>query len=134
MEEAQRSHADLSVLHIGLDHFSKLSQELGHDACDSIVRACGARMKERLRPVDTLARAGGGEFLVLLPGLSCEVAIKTVGEGLLRAVAEKFQMALGEVDISASMGCACFPQHASDVPTLMRHASASLYNASPFLT
>ncbi len=132
IDKARHGHTELSAVWIALDRFSKLSQELGHDACDSILRDFGARLKERLRPGDTLARAGGGEFLVLLPDLGCEAAIKIMGDGLLRVVAEKFQVAKNEVHITASMGCAGFPQHATDVPTLMRHASASLYNASPF--
>ena len=65
--EREGPEAPLSVGLIDIDNFKRLNDSLGHAAGDKALQALSAAVRERLRPVDHLARFGGEEFVVLLP-------------------------------------------------------------------
>jgi diguanylate cyclase len=71
---AERDDALLAVGLIDIDNFKKLNDSLGHAAGDTALKSLAAAVRERLRPVDTVARFGGEEFVVLLPALPADEA------------------------------------------------------------
>lgn len=62
----------LAIGLLDIDNFKRLNDSLGHAAGDTALKALAATVRERLRPVDTVARFGGEEFVVLLPGTPVE--------------------------------------------------------------
>jgi diguanylate cyclase len=70
----QRQPAPLAVGLIDIDNFKKLNDTLGHAAGDVALKSLAEAVKQGLRPVDTVARFGGEEFVVLLPGSPVEEA------------------------------------------------------------
>jgi diguanylate cyclase len=70
--------AALAVGLIDIDNFKKLNDSLGHAAGDQALKSLAAAVRERLRPVDHLARFGGEEFVLLLPGVGLEEASSVV--------------------------------------------------------
>jgi diguanylate cyclase (GGDEF)-like protein len=84
--EARRYGHALSLMMIDVDHFKKLNDRAGHPIGDEALREVGARIRGSLREVDTVARWGGEEFVVLLAHTS-EAQAGEVGEKLRRAVA-----------------------------------------------
>ena len=76
--EAARAGREASPLAVGLidiDNFKKLNDSLGHAAGDEALKALAAKVREALRPMDHVARFGGEEFVVLLPGIGQDEAL-----------------------------------------------------------
>ncbi|AKJ30959.1 sensor domain-containing diguanylate cyclase [Caldimonas brevitalea] len=70
----QRSGRELSVGLLDIDNFKKLNDTLGHQTGDQALKFLAQKVKQALRPMDTVARYGGEEFVVLLPETTTEEA------------------------------------------------------------
>jgi diguanylate cyclase (GGDEF)-like protein len=109
---------------VDIDHFKRLNDTYGHQTGDQALRVLAASLAAVCRNIDTLARYGGEEFAVILPASPASAAAVT-GERLRRAVAE----APTVVPITASVGIATLPDHASGVGSLLRAADTALYES-----
>ena len=129
--EAQRLRQPLSMLVMDLDHFKRVNDEYGHDAGD----ACLARLADRMREVFTgpgmhLARLGGEEFGVLLPGQDTTAAA-AAAERMRASLEERpLQLREGPLAITVSIGVAGFhPEDGGDMDVLYRAADRAMYQA-----
>jgi diguanylate cyclase (GGDEF)-like protein/PAS domain S-box-containing protein len=106
-EVSSAPSSDYAVLFLDLDGFKAVNDELGHRAGDQVLAELARRMKECAGPRDTVGRLAGDEFTMLLTGMddgelrSCDVA-----GGIIRAVAEPFEVAGGVAHVTASIGVA----------------------------
>ncbi len=75
---AQRQADTLCVAMLDLDHFKRINDTYGHDLGDAVLRELVRVARTELRPSDAVARLGGEEFMLLLPGASLEQASQTV--------------------------------------------------------
>ena len=78
LRRAERLGHSLSVVLIDLDHFKDFNDRHGHPAGDAALREIGMRWHGQIRDIDLLARIGGEEFGLLLPGCDAEAALETV--------------------------------------------------------
>lgn len=78
LRRAERLGHPLSVVLIDLDHFKGYNDRYGHPAGDSALREIGVRWRGQIRDIDLLARIGGEEFGLLLPGCDAEAALEIV--------------------------------------------------------
>ena len=127
----QRDGADRAPLAVGLidiDNFKKLNDSLGHAAGDVALQNLAARVKEWLRPVDHIARFGGEEFVLLLPGTPVDEAQQVVTRLQRRLSASLFMHDGKDVFVTFSAGVTAWrPDEAVDVA--LARADEGLYEA-----
>ena len=116
-----------AVLIMDLDGFKAVNDEFGHAAGDQLLRGISAKLKERSRASDVLARLSGDEFALLLPEATREVAELVAGK-LVRLVA-RHHVAVGSerAHVTASIGVALF--EGLDDLELLALADAAMYSA-----
>jgi diguanylate cyclase (GGDEF)-like protein len=125
--QASTTQAPLALLLIDLDHFKQINDTRGHAVGDQVLANVGAMLRSVLRAQDFAGRNGGEEFAVLLPDTEIATAL-AVAERIRIAVAE-ISLPGSDVSVTASIGVAGFPDHASTVDRLERLADAALYLA-----
>jgi diguanylate cyclase (GGDEF)-like protein/PAS domain S-box-containing protein len=118
-----------ALLFIDLDHFKRVNDSLGHVAGDVLLRTLAQRLVAQLRASDVVARFGGDEFVVLLPGALALAEVQEVADKLLAALAAPVQLEGRAIAVTPSLGIALYPQHASSADDLLRHADAAMYEA-----
>ena len=130
VDRARSSGLPLSFLMLDIDHFKRVNDTLGHDAGDEVLRAISTELGARIRTSDCLARMGGEEFAVLLPGTPLADAV-SVAETLREAVrALKIDVCGGKsVSVTISTGAAVFAAADPGIADAMRRADHALYAA-----
>jgi diguanylate cyclase (GGDEF)-like protein len=123
---ATRMSLPVSLILLDLDKFKRVNDTFGHEAGDVALRLLADGLRDELRSVDTAARYGGEEFAVILPQAGIEGAL-IVAERLRRRIEQMEVPGVGH--ITASLGIATFPQHASSRDSLVVAADRALYNA-----
>ncbi|MGH2763537.1 MAG: bifunctional diguanylate cyclase/phosphohydrolase [Thermoleophilaceae bacterium] len=126
LERALRSESELSIVIGDLDHFKAVNDELGHRAGDEALVRVGELLHTRRRSGDSIARTGGEEFTILLPGAS-EHEAYLVAERMRAAVERGFQD--DPVPITFSFGVATYPEHGRTADAVIEAADQALYAA-----
>ncbi len=131
IEKARRNGEHLALLVIDLDDFKRVNDRYGHARGDQVLREFADVLKKTFRKVDQIFRFGGEEFVVLLPRLDRERALRAA-ERLTEAIRGS-EFLLDEVEggirLTASVGGAIFPDMASSEAQLFRMADESCYRS-----
>ncbi|WP_294246401.1 EAL domain-containing protein [Propionivibrio sp.] len=128
MVQAKRSGMKIAAMFIDLDRFKLANDNFGHQKGDELLKDVARRLQESLRETDTLARIGGDEFTVLLPGLRTREDAAYVANKLVADMRKPFLLADVEVTLTASIGISIFPDDGEDIETLLRHADIAMYH------
>jgi diguanylate cyclase (GGDEF)-like protein len=130
LHRAERFGQTVSVLAIDIDHFKALNDRHGHPTGDASLRKLAGLMTRNLRRIDTIARTGGEEFVVLLPRTTLAEAAK-VGDAL-RSIVEVTEFPGGESQpggmLTISVGVASLGPEETGADLLAR-ADTALYEA-----
>ena len=126
LSKGRRDDAPLAVMVLDLDGFKQINDRYGHIEGNRVLRAVGNALKSACRKNDYVARMGGDEFVILLPGARPhDVEAKTAQ---LRAVVTHVcrEMFSGEA-LTASVGTAHFPQDGADAEQILSEADRRMY-------
>jgi len=123
-----------AIMFIDLDRFKILNDSLGHEYGDLLLIEVGVRIKSCIREMDTAARFGGDEFVVLLEGLGVEEPLVTqhvalVAEKIRIALSQPYQLKGHEHLSSPSIGVNIFSGNKESIDMLLEHADMAMYQA-----
>jgi diguanylate cyclase (GGDEF)-like protein/PAS domain S-box-containing protein len=124
-----RGPRHVAVLFLDLDHFKVINDSMGHDGGDQLLRAVAERIRQSVRPGDTVARFGGDEFTILFEDVVDAASARQKAERTLTALADPFDLDDGEVFVSASVGVALSAGGHDTPAALLRNADAAMYRA-----
>jgi diguanylate cyclase (GGDEF)-like protein/PAS domain S-box-containing protein len=126
---ADRGRGGLAaVLFLDLDHFKLVNDSLGHEAGDELLRQVATRLRAAVRPMDTVARFGGDEFVIFLEDLEDRDGVLGVVTRVQDAFAEPFTLGTASHGATTSIGVAICEEGA-EADALLRNADAALYRA-----
>ena len=129
---AKRQGCGVGLLFIDLNRFKPVNDRYGHSTGDALLKAVAQRLTNTCRSSDTLCRQGGDEFVVLIPDAPSIEHLQTLARKLVGALEQPFQAGPElpqEITISASIGLARWPDHASDADDLIEAADTAMYAA-----
>ena len=127
IHQAERKSQELSVLMIDADNLKKVNDRYGHEAGNLLLINLGQCLTAVLRSSDIAARYGGDEFVILLPECDTKDAL-TVAERLIHELEATHVRYQGEtIQLSASIGIACFPKHGLHIDALLNKADHAMY-------
>ncbi|KQT42500.1 hypothetical protein ASG34_07080 [Methylophilus sp. Leaf416] len=127
---AKRTKSMFSLMYMDLDKFKEVNDTLGHDRGDLLLREVAQRLLKCVkREIDTIARIGGDEFIILLPKIQQVEDIEAIATSILSSMRDPFNLEGNEINISASIGIAIYPNHGEDAKRLIKSGDTALYAA-----
>jgi len=136
MHQAHRNDNRIGLLFLGMDHFKRINDNLGHAAGDALLQEISGRLQQSIRATDlaatergnhALARLDGDEFTIMLVDIGNAAHISRVARRILDALNEPFLLDGNRVVVTASIGIATYPDDGDDIDTLLKHAEAAMY-------
>ena len=125
----KRNKEALAILFIDLDNLKTINDVHGHAIGDMVLTEVSVRMRQCLRDSDTVARIGGDEFVVLLPGVGNEQTAVMLAEKIRKALILPIEVDGSNITTSASIGVALYPEHGLNDTDLMNNADVAMYEA-----
>ncbi|MDX1105616.1 EAL domain-containing protein [Sinorhizobium medicae] len=130
LEEIRERDQCAVLAFLDLDNFKLINDSLGHAAGDELLKAVAGRMRASVRKADFVVRVGGDEFIILLNGLPKErdIVLSRL-EDIRSAIAMPLQLQGRSLQVSCSMGVACFPNQGRTAGELLANADMAMYRA-----
>jgi diguanylate cyclase (GGDEF)-like protein/PAS domain S-box-containing protein len=126
---ADRFGRKLGVIYLDLDQFKPVNDRYGHETGDRLLQAVARRLGETMRRSDTVSRIGGDEFIICLEQLKQGQDALNAARKIAASLEAPFQVFGRELQVSASIGIAIYPDDARQAETLLRLADQAMYRA-----
>lgn len=124
---SERTGAGFDIFYVDLNAFKPVNDNFGHVVGDLLLIEVAKRLKDHTRRMDTVARVGGDEFVVLAPGGMSREERAGFSNRLSARVGQSFKHGEASIAVRASIGNASFPEDANTVDDLLRIADARMY-------
>ncbi len=127
IERAERNEARVAVLLIDMNNFKYINDTYGHAVGDEVLRIVATRLQMRIRKADTIARAGGDEFMVVVSDLLQPHGAEVLAAKLMADLNEPIVMGAVQLPAGASIGVAIYPDDAQTPEVLYTKADEAMY-------
>nr|WP_315495637.1 EAL domain-containing protein [uncultured Rhodoferax sp.] len=124
----QRAEQPLAMMLVGIDHFKTINDTLGYAAADQVLQQVAQRLRQSVRDQDTLARTGGKEFVLVLPGTQAEGAAH-LATSLLWKLGQPYEVDGQTLTLSATIGIATYPDNGADCNALLNAIEIAMHRA-----
>ncbi|HMB54125.1 MAG TPA: diguanylate cyclase, partial [Thermoanaerobaculia bacterium] len=118
-----------AVLYLDLDRFKVINDSLGHPFGDQVIARVGRRLTDLLADEARVARFGGDEFTLLVPGIHDDEEAEALASELLLEVRRPLDLDGREVFVGACIGVGLYPRDGADAESLLKNAETALYGA-----
>ncbi|MEA3404729.1 MAG: EAL domain-containing protein [Pseudomonadota bacterium] len=129
ISESERKKSVFAFLFLDLDNFKNINDTLGHDIGDKLILKVSKLMKELLRDYDIIARIGGDEFVIIINQYQNPLEVQHIIGRILAKISEIDSVESNPINVSASIGVACYPKDGISNQELMKHADIAMYEA-----
>jgi len=126
---AQRNQKIVGIAMLDLDNFKGVNDTLGHVVGDLLLKATAERLSASLRKGDTLARFGGDEFMLILPGLMVIEDAIQVAQKIVDSFRKPFFIENHHLVVTTSIGIAVYPNDGTNEGILLKNADKAMYQA-----
>jgi diguanylate cyclase (GGDEF)-like protein len=127
LERAQRTGGKVALFTLDLDGFKSVNDSFGHHAGDGFLCDVADRFSRRLRKIDTCARIGGDEFVVLADQIASRADAETIARDLIDALGDPIEVRNEWVYASASIGLALYPDDGRNAEALHSVSDSAMY-------
>ncbi len=119
-----------ALMMVDLNGFKQINDRFGHHVGDRLLAQVAERLQSAVRKVDTVARMGGDEFVVLVADLESAEGVGIVAEKLLDSFRKPFVLSdQSKGSVGASIGVCVYPGGGEDADALLRNADLAMYHA-----
>ena len=129
LKHAKRNNEGVAVVFMDLDKFKNINDCLGHPIGDELLKTLAGRFKATLRNIDTVARIGGDEFILLIEEINQIKGAEVAIEKVISIFDEPFLLNGYEIMITASIGISLYPRDGEEPSVLIKNADAAMYHA-----
>lgn len=127
IKHALRSGTLVAVAFMDLDNFKNVNDTWGHTMGDKLLVQVARRLETILRDVDTVARIGGDEFLFVFTDVFSTEQVLSIAKRMHMTLSSPFHIDEIEIAITPSIGVSLFPDHGTDINTLLKKADSAMY-------
>lgn len=127
LARTRREQGHMSVLYLDLNNFKQVNDSLGHAAGDELLQEVANRLKQCVRDLDTVARMGGDEFVVLLENIRLPEQASNMTKKIRSAISQPIKLEGCSLCVLPSIGIALYPDHGDEAQQLLRHADEAMY-------
>ena len=126
---ARRCEKFIGVMFVDLDSFKNVNDTMGHNGGDILIKEVANTLSKRLRKMDTVARFGSDEFLIMLNNISDGKDVARIAQSIMKIFEDPFMIEGQEFFITGSAGVALYPMDGEDTDTLVKNADIAMYKA-----
>ena len=126
---AQRQANKVALAFVDLDNFKVINDSLGHAAGDELLIEMAHRLRQALRGIDTVARYGGDEFVLIMGEQASPDDTRHLLDRVLATVQAPLMLEGHDLRINCSIGVSVYPDDAQDLDGLLRVADVAMYHA-----
>jgi diguanylate cyclase (GGDEF)-like protein/PAS domain S-box-containing protein len=129
IERARRFNQRMAVFMVGIDHFKRINESMGHAGGDTVLSFISQQLQSAVRRTDTVARVGGDEFVVLMPDFRGAADAERCANLMLQKIQTPVMVGSAEIRVNASIGYCLFPEDGESGASLLRNADVAMHEA-----